>query len=176
MEGPPYSEDKVLFTVTAFGLVIASVFVLSVLGLWVLAIVEGDNRPSAATTVHIFRPPLQAKPERQPEPLARLRPVRFHHPRDTATFMAKYLDDGPAFDDVVYGVATPSEITLHGDLYGSRFDLSLYKVGRQTVLVKNCMMGSCYTDWAGALLDHHPEGSARSVLHERVRAGILRLG
>ena len=39
--------------------------------------------------------------------------------------MAKYLNGGPAFDDVFYGVATPFEITLHGNLHGSRFDLRL---------------------------------------------------
>ena len=51
--------------------------------------------------------------------------------------MAKYLNGGPAFDDVFYGVATPFEIMLHGNLHGSRFDLRLYKVGRRRVLLKN---------------------------------------
>ena len=99
----------------------------------------GDTAPAATTAdakeaIDIFTPPRQLKPKPQskPKPLVHLqqaRYLRFQDPRFTANFMAKYLNGGPAFDDVFYGVAIPSEITLHGDLHGSRFDLRLYKVG-----------------------------------------------
>jgi hypothetical protein len=109
--------------------------------------------------------------------LQQARYLHFEDPRSTAEFMARYLNGGEGFDHVFYGVATPFEITLHGNLNGSRFDLRLYKLGRQKVLMKNCMLGSCYSEWAGALAgDEAPRGEARFVLHRRVRAGVLRLG
>ena len=94
--------------------------------------------------------------------------------------MANYLNGGQAFDDVVYGVAIPSEITLHGNLHGSHFDLRLFKVGRQRVLLRNCMMGGCYSEWTGRLAGREPTQRSgrfheRSLLRQQVRAGVLRL-
>ena len=94
------------------------------------------GEPALAGYIQVFRPPPQPKPKLQPQlkpkPLDGLQQARylhFQHPRATARFMANYLDGGPAFDDVFYGVTTPFEITLHGNLNGSRFDLRLYKLG-----------------------------------------------
>ena len=170
-------------------LIAAGALVLAFTGIGALS-GGSDARPTLAETVDTFTPPPQSKPkpkpqpQPQPQPLDSLQPARYLHfqdPRFTAKFMAKYLNGGPAFDDVFYGVATPFEITLHGNLHGSRFDLRLYKVGRQRVLLKNCMMGSCYSDWTGALVGHErAQRSARFqerfLLHQRVRAGVLRLG
>lgn len=158
----------------------AGVLVLAFTGIGALS-GGSDARPKLAEIVDTFTPPPQPKPKPQPQPmvldsLQHARYLHFQDPRFTAKFMAKYLNGGPAFDDVFYGVATPFEITLHGNLHGSRFDLRLYKVGRQRVLLENCMMGSCYSEWTGALVGHEPaQRSARFLLRQRVRAGVLRL-
>jgi hypothetical protein len=180
-----HPDDRVFFAAIASVLVIAIGGALSILilGVWVVNSIEVGGQPALAETVHIFRPPPQPKPKPQPQPkpkpldgLQQRRYLHFQDPRSTARFMANYLGRGPAFDDVFYGVTTPFEITLHGNLHGSRFDLRLYKLGRETVLLKNCMMGSCYSEWAGPLVGHEPAGSERFLLHQRVRAGVLRFG
>jgi hypothetical protein len=158
-------------------LIAACALVLAFTG---ISTVTGDSeaRPARAETVHVFKPPAQPKPKPRSSGLHLARYFYFDDPPLTAKFMAEYLNSGPAFDDVVYDVVTPFEIMLHGDLNGSRFDLRLYRAGRQNVLLKNCMMGSCYSDWAGAApVDREPgQESARSLLQQRVRAGVLRLG
>jgi hypothetical protein len=173
-------------------LIATGVLVLAFTGIGALSGGSDDTAPAATTAIakeaidDTFTPPPQPrrtpkpKPQPQPKPLdspQQARRLHFQDPRFTAKFMANYLNGGPAFDDVFYGVATPFEITLHGNLHGSRFDLRLYKVGRQTVLLKYCMMGSCYQDWASARVGQEPaQRSARFLLHQRVRAGVLRLG
>jgi hypothetical protein len=171
-------------------LIATGVLVLAFTGIGALSVGSDDTAPAATTAIakaaidDTFTPPPQPKrpkpkPQPQPKPLDSPQQARYLHfqdPRFTAKFMAKYLNGGSAFDDVFYGVATPFEITLHGNLHGSRFDLRLYKVGPQRVLLKNCMMGSCYSDWAGARVGQQPaQRSARFLLHQRVRAGVLRL-
>ena len=182
-----HPDDRVFLAVIASVFVIAVGGALSVLilGVWVVNSIDAGGEPALAGTVHIFRPPPQPKPklQAQPKPLAILQHARYLHfqdPRFTAKFMADYLNGGPAFDDVVYGVAIPSEITLHGSLHGSHFDLRLYKLGRQRVLLRNCMMGSCYSEWTGRfvgreLAQRSGRFHERSVLRQQVRAGVLRL-
>ena len=183
-----HPDDRVFVAVIASVFVIAVGGALSVLilGVWV---VNSIQEPARAETVNIFRPPSlpepkpRPKPKPQPKPLAILQHARYLHfqdPRFTAKFMADYLNGGPAFDDVVYGVAIPSEITLHGNLHGSHFDLRLYKLGRQRVLLRNCMMGSCYSEWTGRFVGREPAQRSgrfheRSLLRQQVRAGVLRL-
>jgi hypothetical protein len=182
------ADGGFIFAATGSVLVIAIGSTLSILAVWVPDSLAVDDRPTLAETVHRLTPPAQPKPKPQPKPQPQpldgppqARYLHFQDPRFTAKFMAEYLNGGPAFDDVFYGVATPFEITLHGNLHGSRFDLRLYKIGRRTVLMKNCMTGSCYQEWAGALVGH--EAAQRSerfnerfLLGQRVRAGVLRLG
>ena len=188
-------EDRFFFAAIVIVLVIAIGGVFSILAVGVVTINKVDDRPTLAETVDTLTPPPQRepKPQQQPKPKPQQQPkpldyslqnaryLQFRDPRVTAKSMAKYLNGGPAFDDVFYGVATPFEITLHGNLHGSRFDLRLYKVGRQRVLLKNCMMGSCYAQWAGALVGRELAQRSggfheRFLLHQRVRAGLLRLG
>ena len=171
-------------------LIAAGALVLAFTAVGVLSGGIDDTAPAASTAgakeaIGIFTPPPQPKPHQQPKQLdyslQNARYLQFRDPRVTAKSMAKYLNGGPAFDDVSYDFATPSEITIHGNMHGSRFDLRLYKVGRQTVILKNCMMGSCYSEWAGALVGHEPAQRGawfheRFLLRERVRAGLLRLG
>ena len=178
-------EDRFFFAAIVFVLVIAIGGVFSILAVGVVTSNKVDARPTLAETVDTFTPPQQPKPQQQPKPLdyslQNARYLQFHDPLVTAKSMAKYLNGGPAFDDVFYGVATPFEITLHGNLHGSRFDLRLSKVGRQRVLLKNCMMGSCYAQWAGGhagreLAQRSGGFHERFLLYQRVRAGLLRLG
>jgi hypothetical protein len=180
------SEGRFFFAAIVFVLVVAIGGVFSILAVGVVTSNKVDDRPALAETVDTFTPPQQQQPKpQQPKPLdyslQNARHLQFQNPRVTANSMAKYLNGGPAFDDVFYGVATPFEITLHGNLHGSRFDLRLSKVGRQRVLLKNCMMGSCYAQWAGAsvgreLAQRVGRFHERFLLHQRVRAGLLRLG
>jgi hypothetical protein len=166
-------------------LIAAAALVLACTGIGALS-GGSSSRPKLDERAHIFRPPPQPKPKLEPQPKPTpkphdsLQPARYLHfedPHSTAEFMAKHLNSGQGFDRVFYGVATPFEITLHGNLNGSRFDLRLYKLGRQEVLMKNCMLGSCYSEWAGARAGYEPpRGEARLLLHRRVRAGVLRLG
>ena len=180
-------EDRFFFAAIVLVLVIAIGGVFSILAVGVVTSNKVDDRPTLAETVDTFTPPPQPKPKPQQEPkpldysLQNARYLQFRDPRVTAKSMAKYLNGGPAFDDVFYGVATPFEIMLHGNLHGSRFDLRLSKVGRRRVLLKNCMMGSCYAQWAGApvgreLAQRGGGFHERFLLHQRVRAGLLRLG
>ena len=173
MEGEPLLAGWRKLSRRKQWLIAAGVLVLAFTGIGAVS-GGGDDTADLAETVDIFTPPPQpkrraeaeAQPQSQPKPLDSLQQARYLHfqdPRFTAKFMAEYLNSGPAFDDVFYGVATPFEITLHGNLHGSRFDLRLYKVGRQRVLMKNCMMGSCYSEWAGALVGHEPAQRRRAV-------------
>ena len=152
-------------------LIAAAVLVLASTG---IAALSGGS--DAQPTLAEFKPrPMQL------QSLEHARYLHFQDPRFTAKFMAKYLDGGPAFDHVFYDVATPFEIMLHGNLHGSGFDLRLYKVGRQRVLLKNCMMGSCYSAWTGARVGHELARRSgrfheRSLLRQRIGAGFLRLG
>jgi hypothetical protein len=193
MEGEPLLANWRKLSRRKQWLIAAGVLVLAFTGVGALSGGIDDTAPAATSAVtqeaiDTFTPPPQPKlklrPQPQPKPLSSLRQARYLHfqdPRYTARFIAKYLNGGPAFDDVSYDFATPSEITIHGNLHGSRFDLRLYRVGRQRVLLKNCMMGSCYSEWAGAHVGHEPaQRSAwfheRFLLQARVRAGVLRLG
>ena len=176
-------EDRVFFAAIVFVLVIAIGGVFSILAVGVVTSNKVDDRPTLAETVDTFTPPPQPEPKPQPldYSLQKARYLQFQDPRVTAKSMAEYLNGGPAFEDVFYGVATPSEITLHGNLHGSRFDVRLNKVGPQRVLLKNCMMGSCYSQWADAVVGRELAQRSgrfheRFLLHQRVRAGLLRLG
>jgi hypothetical protein len=172
-------EDRFFFAAIVLVLVIAIGGVFSILAVGVVTSNKLDDRPTLAETVNTFTPPEQPKP--LDYSLQNARYLQFEDPLVTAKSMAKYLNGEPAFDDVFYGVVTPFEITLHGNLHGSRFDLRLSKVGPQRVLLKNCMMGSCYAQWAGArpgreLAQRSSGFHERFLLHQRVRAGLLRLG